>query len=470
MVFSSAYFLLLFLPLVLLLYFIVPNKYRNLVILLASIYFYTYGEKVLVLVMLLSTVVDFKAGHLIEQGKRKLGLRLSIITNLATLGIFKYFNFAKDNFELLISSFGLDTSNFEAIPEIVLPLGISFYVFQTMSYTIDVYRGDVKASRNFIEFATYVTMFPQLVAGPIVRYIDIQKEISKRETTLSNFAKGAERFVIGLAKKMLIANTFASLADSIFSFNTSDISTPYAWLGVFAYAMQIYYDFSGYSDMAIGLGRMFGFTFLENFNYPYISKSITEFWRRWHISLSTWFRDYLYIPLGGSRQGKQRTYINLFIVFFATGLWHGAAWNFIIWGFLHGVFIVIEKLGFNKFLQKIWSPLQHAYTLLVVLVGWVLFRAETLEYGLGYLKQMFIFSKGNVAIDTYVSFFSINSELIIVTFFALLFSLPFYPFMERKLQNTNFLPLRYISIIGLLVISIVYVASGSYNPFIYFKF
>jgi alginate O-acetyltransferase complex protein AlgI len=470
MVFSSAYFLLLFLPLVFLLYFTVPKKYKNLVILIASIYFYTYGEKVLVLVMLLSTIVDFKAGHLIEQGKRKFGLRLSIITNLATLGIFKYFNFAKENFEILVNSFGFDTASFSAIPNIILPLGISFYVFQTMSYTIDVYRGDVKASRNFIEFATYVTMFPQLVAGPIVRYIDIQKEIAERETTLHNFAKGTERFIIGLAKKMLIANTFAGLADQIFSFSANEISTPYAWIGVFAYAMQIYFDFSGYSDMAIGLGRMFGFNFLENFNYPYISKSITEFWRRWHISLSTWFRDYLYIPLGGNRQGEKRTYINLFIVFFATGLWHGAAWNFIIWGFLHGIFIVLEKLGFNKILVKLWAPLQHIYTLLVVLVGWVLFRAENLDYALSYLKQMFSYSKGNSIISEYVTFFSFNKEMALVTFFALLFSVPFYPYMERKLKNANFIYFRYVSLIGLFVLSLLYVSSGSYNPFIYFKF
>ena len=470
MVFSSAYFLLLFLPLVLLLYFTVPKRFRNLVILIGSIYFYTYGEKALVLVMLLSTIVDFKAGHLIEAGKKKLGLRLSIFTNLATLGIFKYFNFAKDNFEALISSFGLDTASFEVIPNIALPLGISFYVFQTMSYTIDVYRGDVKASRNFVEFATYVTMFPQLVAGPIVRYIDIQKEIANRNTTWFDFAKGAERFIIGLAKKMLIANTFASLADQIFSFSTNDISTPYAWLGVFAYAMQIYFDFSGYSDMAIGLGRMFGFTFLENFNYPYISKSITEFWRRWHISLSTWFRDYLYIPLGGNRAGNNRTYFNLFVVFFATGLWHGAAWNFIVWGFLHGFFIILEKLGFNKVLAKLWSPLQHIYTLLVVLVGWVLFRAETLTYALDYLKQMFVLSEGNTALGEYVNFFSITKEFMVVTIFAVLFSLPLYPFVERKLKHTNFIYLRYASIIGLLAISIIYVASGSYNPFIYFRF
>lgn len=470
MVFSSAYFLLLFLPMVLFLYFLVPKKYKNLIILVASIYFYTYGEKFLVLVMLFSTVVDYKCGILIEEGKKKLGLRLSIVTNLLTLGIFKYFNFAIDNLQALIDSLGFNADSFDNIIEITLPLGISFYVFQTMSYTIDVYRGDVKANRNFLEFATYVTMFPQLVAGPIIRYIDIQKQISERNVDIYGFSKGLERFTIGLAKKVLIANTFAALADSIFDQTNGEFSTFNAWVGIIAYAFQIYYDFSGYSDMAIGLGRMFGFKFLENFNYPYISKSIQEFWRRWHISLSTWFRDYLYIPLGGNRKGKRRTYLNLFIVFFITGLWHGASWNFVIWGLFHGIFIVIERLGFGKILSKLWKPLQHFYTLFIVCVGWALFRSEDLLSAASYLKTMFIYSEGNQTVNDFIAYFNYNIELVIVSVLAIIFSLPVYPYVERKITSSKFLAFRYTSIIALLVLCLIYIAAGSYNPFIYFRF
>ncbi|EZH72087.1 alginate O-acetyltransferase [Aquimarina atlantica] len=470
MVFSSAYFLLLFFPLTLLLYFIVPKKYRNLVLLIASIYFYTYGEKLLVLVMLFSTLVDYKCGILIEEGKRKLGLRISILTNLVTLGIFKYFNFAIDNLYAVLDLLQIDSSSLHNIPEVVLPLGISFYVFQTMSYTIDVYRGNIKANRSLLEFATYVTMFPQLVAGPIVRYIDIQREIANREVSIFSFAKGLERFIIGLFKKMIIANTFARIADSIFTESGGDVSTYYAWLGVISYAFQIYYDFSGYSDMAIGLGKMFGFNFLENFNYPYISKSIQEFWRRWHISLSTWFKDYLYIPLGGNRKGKYRTYVNLFIVFFITGLWHGSEWNFVIWGLFHGVFIVIERIGFNKILEKAWKPLRHLYTLLIILVGWVLFRADTLEQAIKYLKTMFMYSEGNASVNDFITYFNYNTELLLTCILALIFAIPTYPYFEKRLKNPKLLPFRYINILILLILSIIYIAADSYNPFIYFRF
>ncbi|MEW7290483.1 MBOAT family O-acyltransferase [Aquimarina sp. 2304DJ70-9] len=470
MVFSSAYFLLLFFPLTILLYFVVPKKYRNLVLLVASVYFYTYGEKFLVLVMLFSTVVDYKCGILIEEGKRKLGLRISILTNLITLGVFKYFNFAIDNLYTLLEALNVSTESLHNIPEIVLPLGISFYVFQTMSYTIDVYRGNVKADRSLLEFATYVTMFPQLVAGPIVRYKDIQREIADREITLYGFAKGLERFTIGLAKKMIIANTFASTVDIIFTESGGGFSTPYAWFGVIAYSFQIYYDFSGYSDMAIGLGRMFGFNFLENFNYPYISKSIQEFWRRWHISLSTWFRDYLYIPLGGNRKGKHRTYLNLFIVFLVTGLWHGAEWTFVIWGLYHGIFIIIEKLGFDKILEKTWKPIQHFYALFIVNVGWALFRADNFGSSMDYLKTMFVYTEGNQTVNDFIAYFSNTNELVFTTVLALIFATPIYPYLEAKFKNPNFLIFRYFSVIMMLLLCIIYIAAGSYNPFIYFRF
>lgn len=470
MVFSSSYFLFMFLPLVFLIYFIAPGKYKNLILTIASIYFYAFGEKYLVLLMLTSAVVDYRCALLIEQGKRGMGLGISLTFNLLSLGFFKYFNFTFDNFEALLSLFNIHSAFFEKLPQIALPIGISFYTFQTMSYTIDVYRGEVKANRNFIDFLAFVTMFPQLVAGPIVRYIDIQKQLNNKQISLLNFTLGSERFIIGLAKKMLIANTFAGIADEIFSQNISDISTLYAWLGVVAYAIQIYFDFSGYSDMAIGLGKMMGFTFLENFNYPYISKSIQDFWRRWHISLSTWFRDYLYIPLGGNKKGTYRTYFNLFIVFFVTGLWHGASWNFIVWGLFHGLFLIIERIGFNRTLAKLWTPLQHLYTIFVVLIGWVYFRAPDLKFANQYIIKMFDCTVGNISILYKINFFKIGYDTFFFGFLAILFSIPIYKHFDNILNKRIFLIVRPLVFILLLLICIVYIAADSYNPFIYFKF
>lgn len=469
MVFSSAYFLLLFLPLTLLLYFIVPKRFRNLVLLVASLYFYAYGEEILVLIMVFSTLLDYKCGLLIEQGKRKLGLRISIVANLLTLGFFKYFNFGVENAYAILDTLSINSESIRGIPEIALPLGISFYIFQTMSYTIDVYYGRVKANKNILEFATYVTMFPQLVAGPIVRYADIQKQILDRTVTLLDFTKGLERFILGLGKKILIANTFASIADNIFVQNGEGLSTYSAWLGVIAYSFQIYYDFSGYSDMAIGLGRMFGFTFLENFNYPYISKSIQEFWRRWHISLSTWFKDYLYIPLGGNKKGITRTYLNLIIVFLITGLWHGASWNFVIWGIYHGCFIILEKLFLGPILKKS-GVLQNLYVLGVVTIGWVFFRIEEFPNSIYYLKTLIIPTSGNPSVNDFITYFNSGKELAITLVVAIAFSMPLYPYLEKKLTNPTFLIFRYIGVICLLLICITYIAAGSYNPFIYFRF
>lgn len=470
MVFSSAFFLFSFLPIVLFLYFVVPRRLKNLILLIASVFFYTWGEDKIVAVMLLSAVVDFSCGLMIEKGYRKTGLYLSIATNLSFLLFFKYFNFTFDNFNYLLSCVGLESSALQNLPQIALPIGISFYTFQTLSYTIDVYRGQVKANHNFINFATYVTMFPQLVAGPIVRYADINEQLENKDLSVDSFVIGIERFIIGLAKKVLVANTFASIADSIFALNIDQVSTFYAWVGIIAYAFQIYFDFSGYSDMAIGLGRMFGFTFLENFNYPYISKSIREFWRRWHISLSTWFRDYLYIPLGGSRLGERRTYINLFIVFFVTGLWHGASWNFVFWGLFHGVFLVIERVGFDKVLKGLWSPVQHLYTLVVVLVGWVFFRVETLGDGVAYVQKMFWFSAGDAATNSYLSFFHINGYIILFTLIAIIGSTPIYQKINEKVTTPALAGARLLVLLLLFSLSIIYLGADSYNPFIYFRF
>lgn len=470
MVFSSAEFLFKFLPIAFLLYFALPNKFKNLILSVSSIYFYAFGEKYLVLLMLASAVVDYTAGILIEKGKRKLGLRLSLAFNLLSLGFFKYFNFTFDNFNSILELFNIQSEFLKNLPIIALPIGISFYTFQTLSYTIDVYRGEVKANRNFVDFLAYVTMFPQLVAGPIVRYIDIQKQLNDKQISVHNFVLGSERFIIGLAKKMLIANTFASIADSVFTYNVGEISTFYAWVGIISYSIQIYFDFSGYSDMAIGLGRMMGFNFLENFNYPYIAKSIQDFWRRWHISLSTWFRDYLYIPLGGNKKGKYRTYFNLFIVFFITGLWHGASWNFIVWGLFHGLFLIIERVGFNKILTKLWSPLQHVYTLLIVIVGWVFFRSPDLKYANEYIKKLFIISDGNENVGQYITFFTIENDTYFYLFLAILFSLPVYKYFD-SLLNKNYLKYaRPLAFIVLFFLSLLFVAADSYNPFIYFKF
>lgn len=470
MVFSSPVFLFMFLPIVLTLYFLVPKKFQNLILTIASLYFYAFGEKFLVIIMALSTVVGFYSGTLIEQGKAKLGLYLSIAVNLGFLGFFKYFNFTFDNFHSLIRLFGFESSFFDTLPHIALPIGISFYVFQTLSYTIDVYRGDVKANKNLIEFATYVTMFPQLVAGPIVRYIDIQAQIGNKELSYVNFRLGLERLIIGLTKKMIIANTFAAVADNVFNSKIDDLSTLSAWIGVLSYTIQIYFDFSGYSDMAIGLGKMFGFHFLENFNYPYISNSIKEFWRRWHISLSSWFRDYLYIPLGGNKKGRNRTYINLFIVFFVTGLWHGASWNFVVWGLFHGFFIIIERLGFDKILNRFWKPIQHIYTLLIVIIGWVFFRATDLHHAIRYLSTMFTNQHGNEATTSYLNYFYLNNEFFTLLLVAVLFSLPVFQYVNNFMNRKELTFIRPIIYLVLFIISLAYVAASSYNPFIYFKF
>jgi len=478
MLFSSPIFLFLFLPIVLLLYYLVPKNIKNAILLTASIFFYSWGEQLIVAVMLTSTVVDYYCGLYIEKGNRKTGLFISLVANLSFLVFFKYFNFAFTNFSALLHFFGINNQLAENLPHIALPLGISFYTFQTMSYTIDVYKGNVKANRNFIDFATYVTMFPQLVAGPIVRYIDINKQLKNKNISWQNFSNGIERFVIGLAKKMIIANSCAYVADNILDSNIADLSTSMSWMAIIAYTFQIYFDFSGYSDMAIGLGKMFGFDFPENFNYPYISRSVKEFWRRWHISMSTWFRDYVYIPLGGSRVKLPRIYINLLITFFITGLWHGASWNFVTWGFFHGFFIVIERIGFDKILQKIWRPLQHLYTIIVFVIAWVFFRIENFDQSVLLIKKMFSFSQGNLLLNEYLCFHIVNRELLIIGTLATIFSLPVYHNAKTFVMSCHFCKrngtvlktLWFLFILLLFALSLSYTVSDTYNPFIYFRF
>lgn len=467
MLFSSAIFLFLFLPFVLLVYYFTPKKLKNLCLLLVSLAFYSFGEGELVLLIIVSTLIDFSAGIIIEKGKKRLGLLLSIIANVSFLSYFKYASFAYENFYSLAQFLGFDYVS-SSIPNIILPLGISFFTFQTMSYTIDVYRGNIKANHNIIDFATYVTLFPQLIAGPIVRYIDIHKQLQHRTQNISQFSEGVERFIIGLAKKMIIANNLAYVADAAFEMPLNDLSTLAAWIGIMAYTFQIYFDFSGYSDMAIGLGKMFGFDFLENFNYPYISKSIREFWRRWHISLSTWFRDYLYISLGGNRKGNTRTYINLTIVFLITGLWHGASWNFIFWGAFHGFFLIIERIGLNSILKRIYAPIAHIYTLLVIVISWVFFRANTLTEAFQYLEKMFSFDF--VQDINYTSFY-ITKEVLFIFVLAFVFSIPYSrKILNKKFNSINFRLFKKVLVVFIFIISIIYIAIDTYNPFIYFRF
>lgn len=475
MLFSSPVFLFLFLPLTLLLYYILPKKFKNAFLLLMSIAFYSWGESELVLLILLSAIVDFSAALIIETGKKKLGLSLSLIFNLGILLYFKYADFAFTNLVGFLNQFNISIDDATRFSNVILPLGISFYTFQTMSYTIDVYRGHVKADRNFINFATYVTLFPQLIAGPIVRYKDVEKELKNRETTIPLFAEGVERFIIGLAKKMIIANNCAFLADGIFNMPNDEMSSLLAWLGVIAYSFQIYYDFSGYSDMAIGLGRMFGFNFLENFNSPFVSKNIQEFWRRWHISLSTWFRDYIYFPLGGNRNGLFRSFLNLMVVFFVTGLWHGASWNFVIWGLFHGMFIIFEKLGLNDILKKS-RLLAFSYTMLVVNIGWLLFRLEDLAASKSYALQLLGLNDGEIIKNLSQT---INIQQVVVLILGSLMSIRVFLNLEVKLKsiassNATFNRIYQIGDVVLpilvLIVSSLAIATSTYNPFIYFRF
>jgi alginate O-acetyltransferase complex protein AlgI len=400
MVFSSYLFLFYFLPSALLLYYAAPRRAKHLVLTVLSYVFYGWANPLFVVLLFASTVVDYLAGHAIErqraaavdQGRwptrtARIALALSICSNLSLLGFFKYFNFGVESYDALASRLGLSALRLDVALKVTLPLGISFYTFQSMSYTFDVYRGRAAAVRSFVDFACFVSMFPQLVAGPIIRFSEVADQLLDRTHTATKFARGIAFFSLGLAKKVLLANPCGKIAD--LAFGAGSLSPLEAWYGVVAYAFQIYFDFSGYSDMAIGLGLMLGFVFPKNFDSPYLSQSMTEFWRRWHISLSTWLRDYLYVPLGGNRKGPGRTYVNLFIVMLLGGLWHGAAWNFVVWGGLHGAFLAFERLrGKTAAYNRFGAPVRIAVTFLLVLVTWVFFRAADLPSALRYLGHM----------------------------------------------------------------------------------
>ena len=380
MVFASPIFLFLFLPLVLAAYFAMPRRSGNAVLLAASLVFYVWGEGTTIALLLASVAFNWvlggKIGDAGDTATRHRWLTLAIAGNLALLAVFKYANFVVANLSVVLGAFGLGTIALAAIP---LPLGISFFTFHSISYLVDIHRRSAPAQARVDSFGLYILLFPQLIAGPIIRYKDITAQLAQREAHRSDFVEGVRRFVIGLGKKVLVANTLGNVADQVFTIAPQELNTPAAWLGIVCYTLQIYFDFSGYSDMAIGLMRMFGFRVLENFNYPYIAQSIREFWRRWHISLSNFFRDYLYIPLGGNQRGKVRAYLNLSIVFLLCGLWHGANWTFIVWGAWHGLFLVLEHAGLGDLLERAWRPLRHAYVLAAVVSGWVLFRCDTLH-------------------------------------------------------------------------------------------
>lgn len=467
MVFSSTTFLFLFLPAVLILYYnpIIKNlAFRNAILIVSSIFFYAWGEPFFVLLMLASIMLNWLFGLGVSKfknssiSKAKLFVALSVIVNLGMMFVFKYLTFTLENINALFSS-NLDTL------DIALPIGISFFTFQAMSYVIDVYRGNGAVQKNPFNVALYIAFFPQLIAGPIVRYQTIASQINYRKENFNDFSDGVYRFLLGFCKKVLIANNVASVADEIFG--SSEISVATAWIGAIAYTLQIFFDFAGYSEMAIGLGKMFGFHFLENFNYPYISKSVSEFWRRWHISLGSWFRDYVYFPLGGSRvKKKSRLVFNLFVVWLLTGVWHGANWTFILWGLLYFVLLAVEKL--TKFPEKL-KFFSHIYTMLFVIIGWVLFRADSLSFAFDYLKTMF-FVSGAEMFDSKTLFFLDNYKFYLIA--GIIACFPIAPKIKEKIKiNKNVY--EFIASVALLItfiISLTFTIKGSYNPFIYFNF
>lgn len=470
MLFSSITFLFIFLPLTLLLYYLVPFRMKNYVMLAASLIFYAWGEPVYIILMILSIILNYFCGQDIYEKRdnaraMKMSLMFGVVMNLLILGFFKYYGLLMDTINAILP---ID------IPYrvLALPIGISFYTFQAMSYLIDVYRKEVKPQENVLYFALYISMFPQLIAGPIVRYIDIEEQLKERSINSTKFGEGAMYFIRGLAKKVVLANTFGSVYEQVAAMQMGSFSTLTAWVGAIAYAFQIYFDFGGYSDMAIGLGKMFGFEFLPNFNYPYIAKSITDFWRRWHISLSTWFREYVYIPLGGNRCTPSRHILNLLIVWMLTGLWHGAQWNFMFWGLYYGVIFILEKYLWGSKIEKLPAAVQHIYAFVLVLFGWVFFFSPTLGYAGQYLKVMFgIGAKG---IFDKQGFFMIFTNWLLIVI-AILASAPRGYKLLKKItgcwQSEEVRAIVTCAVyIAMFLLCIAFLVTETYNPFLYFRF
>ena len=487
MIFASALFLFLFLPLTLAGYFLISSKLlylRNIFLLIMSLIFYAWGEPVYVFLMIASILLNYISGLLLHFQRHKLFpfinekqiLFSSIVINLGLLFYFKYANFFINNLNLVLHNLSIPAIAYSQVP---LPIGISFFTFQAMSYVIDVYRQETDVQLNPINCGLYVSLFPQLIAGPIVRYHDVAKQIVSRTVTRQQFSAGIQRFIFGLAKKTMLANPLGEVADKIFAVPVSEVTTGMAWLGIICYTLQVYFDFSGYSDMAIGLGRLFGFEFLENFNYPYIAQSMRDFWRRWHISLSTWFRDYLYIPLGGNRGSALRTYFNLWIVFLLCGLWHGASWNFVIWGALHGAYLVIERMGWHKYLDRLWQPLRHLYTLLLVMIGWVFFRSESVSQAIQYLGSMMGVTNADGVEYFTLLYFDLKTLFNLII--GCILATPIANWVAKQLQTKIISPqLRrlqpvlyggyYSLLLSLFLLSSASLAAGTYNPFIYYRF
>lgn len=468
MVFSSMTFLCVFFPLVFALYYMFPKlRARNILLIIASLLFYAYGEPVYVLLMIFSIVMNYLFGRALDTeraGLRKAALLTAVILNIGLLIVFKYT-------DMIVQTVNQLTGTHIPMTEIALPIGISFFTFQALSYVIDVYRREVESQKKLLNVMLYVSFFPQLIAGPIVKYHDIQKQIENQTANIQEISEGFRRFTIGLAKKVLISNTVAIAADGIFNTQIGEINILSAWIGAISYMLQIYYDFSGYSDMAIGMGHIFGFHFQENFNYPYISASIKEFWRRWHISLSTWFKEYVYIPLGGNRKGKVRTCINKMIVFAATGLWHGANWTFVLWGIWHGLFLLIEEI---LPIQKLPGVFRHMYAMLVVCIGFVMFRADTFNQGVQMIGKMFAgwsFDASSMQVAVYW----LNPFYIVMLLVGIVGCMPVLRKMQSKIEKSAIVkkiavPASYVGSVCLLLLSMLSLSSGTYNPFIYFRF
>jgi alginate O-acetyltransferase complex protein AlgI len=479
--FTEPTFLFLFLPVLLALYFVQRRHraYANGLLLVFSVVFYAKGGGSFTWLMVASIAFNYWAAIWVERakarpaGRPKAIVGLAVALNLIVLGVFKYANFVVDNVNGTLGAFGLPPWS---IDRVLLPIGISFFTFHAISYVVDVYRGDATAQKSPVHAALYLLLFPQLIAGPIIRYRQIAGQLAERTVSLDDFADGVRRFMMGFGKKMLVANTVAAPADAIFGMPPAQLGAGHAWLGIVCYTLQIYFDFSGYSDMAIGLGRMFGFRFPENFRWPYVADSVQDFWRRWHLSLSSWFRDYLYVPLGGNRTSPARTYRNLVTVFFLCGLWHGASWNFVIWGLFHGAFLVLERLGLASVVKGLWAPVRHAYLLLVVMVGWVFFRADTLTNAVAFLEAM-----AGVARPTEPTPFTLGwyltNELWLALALGLVGSLPVVPALARWTETLSHRWARpgidlaaTAALMVVLVAAILQMAARTYNPFIYFRF
>ncbi len=468
MLFCSLTFLFIFLPILTLIYYVSNNKYRNVILLIASLLFYAWGEPKYIYLMLISIGVNYVLALMIEKYFdkkiiKRIILIVSILFNLGLLFYFKYLGFTVTVINN-ISGAQLKTFN------IALPIGISFYTFQILSYVVDVYKGEVKAQKNIITLGTYIALFPQLIAGPIVRYSTVEEQLQSRKLSFDKLSSGIKRFIVGLGKKVIIANNMAFIADTLL--NSSNV-LDYSWITILvaalAYTFQIYFDFSGYSDMAIGLGKMYGFDFLENFNYPYISTSITDFWRRWHMSLSTWFRDYIYIPLGGNRCSRPRWIFNIFVVWLATGIWHGANWNFIIWGLYFFLLLMIEKLFIGKILNKLPKLLRFVYAFILINIGWLIFRIEKLDLLINISKNLFTLKKGNIISDVAHNYYLINNIPYFI--FAIIFSFPIVKFIGSKIKNELLkTTIQNLLLLLILLFSIVLLINNSYNPFIYFRF